>query len=88
MKLHPTLRPGDEPVPAPKIKAARTESSVMFVGNVEVCHNDEIPLEEKIHYDMDYELEEDFKIFEDEEQNELQKGEGGPPNIDGLKHSF
>ena len=82
------VRFSDEPVPAPKIKAARTESNVMFVGNVEICHNDEIPLEEQIDYDMNDELEGDFKTLDDEEQGELQKGEGeGPPNIegDGLK---
>ena len=82
------VRFSDEPVPAPKIKAARTESNVMFVGNVEICHNDEIPLEEQIDYDMNDELGDEFKPLDDEEQSELQKGEGeGPPNIegDGLK---
>ena len=68
---------------APKAKAAKTESTIRQVCQVEVCHSDEIPLEEQIGYDFDA-LDEDTgeTSFSWEEQEELSKEEGeGPPEI-------
>ena len=62
------LKLDDAPLPEPKVKAAKTE--VRMIGEVEVCHNDEIGLEE------------DWDIFPDLEAEDelLQRGEGdGPP---------
>ena len=67
---------------APKVKAAKTDHTVRHVCQVEVCHNDEIPLEEQIGFDFD-ELDENEQSFLSwEEQEELGKAEGeGPPKV-------
>ena len=66
-----------------KVKAAKAEHTIRHVCQVEVCHNDEIPLEEQIGYDFD-ELDEssDQPFLSWEEHEELSNAEGeGPPEV-------
>ena len=63
-----------------KVKAAKTEHTIRHVCQVEVCHNDEIPLEAQIGYDFD-ELDEssDQPSLSWEEHEELSNAEGEGP---------
>ena len=66
------LKMDDDPAVDPKRKAAKTE--VRMVANVEVCHNDELGLEEEWNaYPQDFH-------FEDDEISQRTEGEG-PPNV-------
>ena len=67
---------------APKVKAAKTEQTIRHVCQVEVCHNDEVPLEEQIGFDFDEMDDNEESFLSWEEQEELKKAEGeGPPEV-------
>ena len=76
-------RMSDEPVPLPKVKAARTDLNVRMVGSVETCHNDEVGIEEDATGYPREDDDPDPLLFDDETNEQLNKAEGeGPPAVD------
>ena len=64
----------DDPTPVPKIKAARTGTSVNQVAEVELCHNDEDMFPEG--------WEDNAAILDSEDEYIAEQGAGqGPPNV-------
>lgn len=64
----------DDPVPVPKIKAAKTEGSVMQIAEVEVCHNDEEMYPE--------DRTDDIQVPDSEDEYIAEQAEGeGPPSV-------
>ena len=68
----------DDPVPTPKVKAAKVEGNINYIAEVELCHNDEEM--------FDAGLEDELYLHDEEDDYIAGQTEGaGPPQVSAEK---